>query len=149
MRWARRQSGEKGAAIVETIFVILPLLLMMFGIVELARAWFTQQLATAAVREAARAGAVVAVSADVSTIGVDKIKAVLMAGGIKDDGSIVDPLVSVQPIMAGEPPVPTGDSEVVASVTVKFKTVFPALLPMLQELNIRQTAAMRWEFSGS
>ena len=141
MGWGRRLSGQKGAAIVETIFVIIPLLLMMFGIVELARAWFTQQLATAAVREAARAGAVVAVQTDVSTVGVARMNNVLQAGGIKV-GNIISPTVTVEDLAGG-------DKQVLATVTVRFETVFPALLPMLKQLDIPQSAAMRWEFSGT
>src|SRR5687767_11326814 len=137
----RRQGNQRGAAIVETIFAVLLLLFVMFGIVELARMWFTQQLATAAVREAVRAGAV-AVQTDVSTIGLARINAVLTAGGIAS-GKIKTPSVALQPIVGST------DQQVVANVTVEFNTVFPLLLPNLGTINIPQSAAMRWEGSGT
>jgi Flp pilus assembly protein TadG len=141
MKRARR--NQRGAAIVETVFAVLFLLFVMFGIVELARMWFTQQLATAAVREAVRAGAV-AKQTDVSTTGLARINAVLTAGGIKS-GKIKSPSVGLAPIgIAG-----STDQQVVASVTVEFNTVFPLLLPNLGTINIPQTAAMRWEGSGT
>lgn len=138
---ARRRRNQQGAAIVETVFAILFLLFVMFGIVELARLWFTQQLATAAVREAVRAAAVVA-DTSVSTTGVARINAVLAAGGIQS-AKIISPTVGLAPITGST------DQQVVASVTVEFNTVFPLLLPNLGTINIPQTAAMRWEGSGT
>ena len=139
---AGRRRTQRGAAIVETVFAILFLLFVMFGIVELARLWFTQQLATAAVREAVRAAAVVA-DTSVSATGVARINAVLSAGGIPSS-KIVSPTVGLAPIVGST------DQQVVASVTVQFNTVFPLLLPAsLGTVNIPQTAAMRWEGSGT
>ena len=135
---ARRHS-ERGAAIVETLFAILFLLFVMFGIVELARAWFTQQLATAAVREAVRAGAVAA-QTDVSANGTARIDAVLTAGGIPSSKVLVK-TVELQDIGGGP------DKQVVANVTVRFNTVFPVLLKNLSTIDIPQSAAMRWEGS--
>jgi Flp pilus assembly protein TadG len=141
MRRGRRRR-QQGAAIVETIFALLLLLFIMFGTVELARAWFTQQLATAAVREAVRAAAVAA-QTDVSNVGLARINAVLTAGGIMSS-QISSPTCSLQPITGST------DKQVVASVTVTFNTVFPNLLPAsLGTLNIPQSATMRWEGSGT
>ena len=137
----RRHGNQRGAAIVETIFALLFLLFVMFGIVELARLWFTQQLATAAVREAVRAAAVVADTA-VSATGTARINAVLAAGGIASD-KIISPTVGLAAIPGST------DQQVVASVTVQFNTVFPLLLPTLGTINVPQTAAMRWEGSGT
>ena len=137
----RRHRKQRGAAIVETVFAMLFLLFVMFGIVELARLWFTQQLATAAVREAVRAGAV-ASNSSVSSIGVARINAVLAAGGIPP-AKIISPTVGLAPIAGST------DQQVVASVTVQFNTVFPLLIPSLNTINVPQTAAMRWEGSGT
>ena len=140
MERARRLSAQQGAAIVETIFAVLFLLFVMFGIVELARAWFTQQLATAAVREAVRAGAVAA-QANVTTNGIARIDAVLAAGGIPSSNPpVLVKSVDLQPGCPG-----AGDRQVVANVTLRFKTVFPLLLPILGTLDIPQSATMRWE----
>ena len=134
-------TSERGAAIVETIFAVLFMLFIMFGIVELARAWFTQQLATAAVREAVRAGAV-ATSANVSSDGTARIDAVLAAGGIPSSKVLVK-TVNLVAIPGST------DQQVVANVTVRFNTVFPLLLPNLGTIDIPQTAAMRWEANGT
>ena len=136
----RRTGQQRGAAIVETILVILLLLFVMFGMVELGRAWFTQQLATAAVREAVRIGAVESDSTKVSSDGLTRMTAVLNAGGIPT-ANIVSSSVTLQPLGA--------DKQVVANVTVRFRTVFPLLLPVLKQIDIPQSATMRWEFSGS
>jgi len=48
--------------------------------------------------------------------------------------------VALQPGCPG-----AGDRQVVANVTVRFKTVFPLLLPILGTLDIPQSATMRWE----
>lgn len=128
---------------VETLFAVLFLLFVMFGIVELARAWFTQQLATAAVREAVRAGAV-ATQANVSSDGLARLNAVLTAGGISSTQ-----LVNGGPTVGLEDIAGSTDKRVVANVTVRFSTVLPLLLPNLGTLDIPQTAAMRWEGSGS
>ena len=141
MARARRFSAQRGAAIVETVFAVLFLLFVMFGIVELARAWFTQQLATAAVREAVRAGAVAA-QASVTTNGIARIDAVLTAGGINPSSNppVLVKTVALQPACPG-----AGDRQVVANVTVRFQTVFPLLLPILGTIDIPQSAVMRWE----
>jgi hypothetical protein len=135
-------ASERGAAIVETIFATLFLLFIMFGMVELARAWFTQQLATAAVREAVRAGAVELDSTKVSDAGLARINAVLAAGGIPST-KIISPTVGLADITG------SSDKQVVANVTVRFNTVFPLLLPNLGTLDIPQSASMRWEGSGT
>jgi Flp pilus assembly protein TadG len=138
---ARRHSAERGAAIVETLFAVLLLLFVMFGTVELGRAWFTEQLATAAVREAVRAGAV-ATQANVTSTGTARIDAVLGAGGIPSSAVIVK-TVNLQNIAGST------DQQVVANVTVRFITIFPILLPNLGRIDIPQTAAMRWEGNGT
>jgi len=138
----RSVGSQRGAAIVETIFATLFLLFIMFGMVELARAWFTQQLATAAVREAVRAGAVELNSGNVSTVGLARMNAVLLGAGIPS-GKIISPSVGLATITGST------DQKVVASVTVRFNTVFPLLLPNLGTIDIPQSASMRWEGSGT
>jgi Flp pilus assembly protein TadG len=144
----RRLPSERGAAMVETIIVLPVVLLVMFAIVELSRAWFTAQLTTTAVREAVRVAAV-ALPADVSTAGNARLSQVLAAGNMNTcpqpppASCVVSAAVTMQPI-AGLPG--TTDSEVVATATVEFKTLFANLLPAsLQALNITQTAVMRHE----
>lgn len=132
---------------VEIIIVLPVLLLVMFGIVELSRAWFTAQLTTTAVREAVRVAAV-ALPADVSTVGTQRLNQVLLAGNMSacpqppPASCVVASSVTRQDI-AG---IAGSDEEVVATATVQFRTLFANLLPAsLQALNITQTAVMRHE----
>lgn len=133
---------------VELVIVLPIFLLVLFGIVELSRAWYTLQLATAAVREGVRAAAV-APPLNVETVGESRIVTVLAAGGVVDPcpsppdnrSCTADKEVLLRPI--GIPA--STDSEVVANVTVRFRTVFPLLIPRLQQVDISQSAAMRHE----
>ena len=133
----RRPWNERGTAIVEMVIVLPMLLLVLFAICEMSRAWFTLQLTTTAVREAARAAAV-ATAASVSTTGTARMNAVLAAGGVTGQNQSV----VLQAIACGGAPC---DNEVVAHVDVTFRTVFPVLIPQLQTINLSQTARMRHE----
>ena len=155
MHRARRLSGERGAAIVEMILVLPLLLFVMFAIVELSRAWFTLQLATAAIRDGARAAAVAA-SGNVSSAGTTRITSILAAGGIttsSQGATLLSGFPTVNLFKLAQPPnqpcplpLPvTVDCEVVAKVTVRFSTFFPLLPPSLQSMDLVQTARMRWE----
>ena len=142
----RRLPSERGAAMVETIIVIPVLLLVMFAIVELSRAWFTAQLATTAVREAVRVAAVAA-PADITSVGTQRLNNVLAAGnmiGCPQDGAcVVATSVTQRDIAEVADP---AETEVVATATVRFSTLFANLLPAsLQAIDITQTAVMRHE----
>jgi Flp pilus assembly protein TadG len=128
----RRLLGQRGTSTLEFIVVLPVLLFMLFSIIELSRAWLTLNLATAAAREAARAG-VVAPADAVSTVGTAKIDQMLGAG--KWIGSVT---CSTSPCAP--------DSVVSATVTMNFQTVVPLILPAkFQNLPITQTATMRYE----
>ena len=131
---------------VEMIMVLPMLLLVIFGSVELSRAWFTLQATSTAVREGARAAAVATI-ANYVTDGNNRIDAVFAAAGITPVSRNV-----TRPATA----LPTGcsnaagaltpcDSEVVATATVSFQTFFPILIPRLQNISMTQTARMRFE----
>lgn len=53
----RRMKSDHGAAIVEFALVVPILIMLVFGIAEFGRAWFTQSNLAAAAREGARAAA--------------------------------------------------------------------------------------------
>lgn len=142
----RRLPSERGAAMVETIIVLPVLLLVMFAIVELSRAWFTAQLATTAVREAVRMAAVAA-PADVTSVGTNRISAILAAANVnacpQEAACLVSTSVTRRDIAEVADP---DETEVVATATVRFSTLFSNLLPAsLQAINITQTAVMRHE----
>lgn len=137
MTSVRRLPSERGAAMVETIMVLPILFLIMFGIVEVSRLWFTLQVATSAVREGVRTAAV-ASAAEASTNGELRMRAVLDAANVKWTATTVTPPQDITGI--------SGEQEVVASATVVFETIFPLLMPSsLQSVLITQTAAMRHE----
>lgn len=129
----KRASPSRGSSTVELIVVLPTLFLVLFGIVELSRAWLTLNLATTAVREGARAGAVArAEQFPNPPSAVQRINDILGTG--KWTGDVT---CSTAPCAS--------DSEVQATVTVTFHTVMPIILPMLRSLAIKQTARMRYE----
>jgi Flp pilus assembly protein TadG len=143
MRYGRRLSNEVGATMVEMLMVLPMLLLVVFGTVELCRAWFTLQATSTAVREGARAAAV-ATTANVATVGNGRIDEVLSAAGITPvSRGVTNPALAL-PTGCGAAANPC-DSEVVATATVNFQTFFPVLIPRLQTVTMTQTARMRFE----
>ena len=111
---------------------ILPtLLLLLLGIGEFARAWLTLEVVTLAAREAVRA-AVVAAPNQVQAAGLARINQILSPGTWT--GNVT---------CSATPCVP--NALVQANVAVTFQTVVPLILPMLQSVQIQQSASMRYE----
>jgi Flp pilus assembly protein TadG len=135
----RRTSGEQGSSTVELIIMVPVLLLVLFGAVELSRAWFTVNIATTAAREGVRAGVVTPTgSGDVFNAAEAnaRIDAILAAANLS--------AVSTRSVMCATPC--TRGSQVSATVTVNFSTAIPLLVPLLgSTLPIQQTATMRYE----
>jgi Flp pilus assembly protein TadG len=143
MRDERRLSNERGATMVEMLMVLPVLLAIIFGSIELSRAWYTLQATATAVREGARAGSIVA-TANVTAAGTARIDAVLAAASITPTSRGVTTNVLTQPTGCGGAGNPC-DSEVVATATVNFRTFFPVLIPGLQNVTMTQTARLRLE----
>ena len=143
MRDGQRLSNERGATMVEMLMVLPALLLIIFGAVELCRAWFTLQATATAVREGARAGSIAA-TANVTTAGNARIDAVLAAASLTAASRNVTTAALAQPSGCGGATNPC-DSEVVATATVNFQTLFPVLIPRLQTVTLTQTARLRFE----
>jgi Flp pilus assembly protein TadG len=144
MRDAQRLSNERGATMVEMLMVLPVLLIVIFGSVELSRAWYVLQATATAVREGARAASV-ATSASLTTVGNSRIDAVFTAANITPTSRNVTSNVLTQPSgCAAGTPNPC-DSEVVATATVNFQTLFPVLIPRLQTVTMTQTARLRFE----
>jgi len=133
-RRRQRWGDDSGSAMVEMVVVLPILLLIMFALVELSRAWFTLQIATMAAREGARAAAVAPLNSEVSD-GQARIDRVFL------DYSITPLSRSVtKAALAGTP-----DFEVVATVNVRFNTLFPVLIPRLQTIDMTEQVNMRYE----
>jgi len=123
---------RRGVASLEFILVLPILLLILFGSVELSRAWFTMNLMTTAAREGVRAG-VVAPADQVTAVATARIDQFLGAGNWS--GSITCNPAPCAP-----------DSQVTANISMTFNTVLPNLLWMLpQPIVLNQTASMRYE----
>lgn len=134
--------GERGTSTLEFAVVLPLLLLLILATVEFSRAWFTFNLITTASREGARWGAVEPPET-FPTMAEQRINDFLgpkmgvdaegnstgnWTGGVTCDPSPCEP-----------------DSTVVATVTVTFETLVPFWVPMLQSLDLTQTASMRYE----
>ncbi len=139
MKALRRLLGQEGTSTIEFIIVLPTLLFVMLGAVELSRAWLTAHIATNAVREGARVAVVTPTTSDPNapiTQGIDRINQVLSAANIT---ALSAPTVTCTPAPCAP------DSRVDVDVTVRFQTLFPVVLPMLQTMDIRETASMRYE----
>ena len=128
--------NERGTSTLEMVVVLPCLLMILFGIVELSRAWLMLNLATTAVREGARVGVVQPGDQFPNPqAAMDRIDQILPDAGYP--GKTRSVTCSTNPCAP--------DSIVTATVNVEFHTVVPVLLPMLETLNIQQTATMRFE----
>lgn len=125
--------SERGISTLELVLVLPVVFVVLFGSVELSRAWLTLNLVTTAAREAARAGTVAPASAFPNPpTAVQRLDQVLGAGNWTG-----------QVVCDASPCAP--DAQVQAHVSVNFRTFVPALLPMLASVQIQQTARMRYE----
>jgi Flp pilus assembly protein TadG len=124
--------NERGTSSLEFLLIAPFLLFILFGSVELSRAWFTLNLMTTAAREAVRAG-VVASPANVSAVGNARLNQLLGAGRWTGPGVTC----SANPCAS--------DAVVTANISMNFVTVVPNLLPMLNPVVLQQTASMRYE----
>jgi len=131
---ARVRSGyhQRGTSTIEFILVFPSVLLVLFAIVELSRAWLTFSIVTAAAREGARAGVVTSPFDPAPAIG--RINSILRSSNVTPTSVTVTCSAPCQP-----------GSEVQANVAVTFSTLFPVFLPMLSALPMQQSTSMRYE----
>ena len=127
--------NERGTSSLEFLLIAPFLLFILFGSVELSRAWFTMNLLTTAAREAVRAG-VVASPGNVTAAGNARLAEILNASA-STQGWTGAVTCSANPCVQ--------NATVTANVTLTFNTVVPVLLPMLTNKVLQQTAAMRYE----
>ena len=118
----------------EFLFVLPVLLLVVFAIAELSRAWLTFNLVTTAVREGARLAAV--------TDPFDPTPAIARINNVLGSANLIADSVSVT---CTAPCEAEADSAVTAGASVTFQTVVPIILPILNLLTIQQSATMRYE----
>ena len=144
MRLIRRPGNQRGTSTLEFIVVLPTLLLIFLASLELSRAWLTANIATNAVREAARVG-VVTPPPDPNNPSFDNGPAMTRMSEVLAAANLTAATSSVTCSSAACPP----DSQVEASVTINFRTVVPLFLPVLgtpaDPLVLQHTARMRRE----
>jgi Flp pilus assembly protein TadG len=129
-RWA----DQRGMAMLEFVLMLPIVLVVVWGIVEVSRAWLTVGILTEAARQGARAGAVTpSGSGDVfnASPAYAAIDSVLTATGLTGATRSV---TCATPCKV--------DAQVQATVTVTFTT---ALLPSPVSVDIQETTTMRHE----
>ena len=144
MRLIRRLGNQRGTSTLEFIVVLPTLLLIFLASLELSRAWLTANIATNAVREAARVGAVTP-SPDPNSPSFDNGPAMTRMSEVLAAANLTAATSAVTCSSAACLP----DSQVEASVTINFETVVPLFLPVLgtpaDPLVLQQRARMRRE----
>jgi len=144
MRLIRRPGNQRGTSTLEFIVVLPTLLLIFLASLELSRAWLTANIATNAVREAARVG-VVTPPPDPNNPSFDNGPAMTRMSEVLAAANLTAASSAVTCSSAACPP----DSQVEASVTINFRTVVPLFLPVLgtpaDPLVLQQRARMRRE----
>jgi Flp pilus assembly protein TadG len=125
---------SRGTSTVEFLVVLPTLLFVMLAIMELSRAWMTLDMVAAAAREGARVG-VVTDPFDPNPA-IARITTVLAGANLTPS---TPPTVTCS--------APCGpDSQVTATVTVNFSTLFQVVLPMLTgPIPLTNQAVMRFE----
>jgi TadE-like protein len=144
MRLIRRPGNQRGTSTLEFIVVLPTLLLIFLASLELSRAWLTANIATNAVREAARVG-VVTPPPNPSSPSFDNGPALSRMSEVLAAANLTAATSAVTCSSAACPP----DSQIEASVTINFSTFVPLFLPMLgtpaDPLVLQQTVRMRRE----
>jgi len=128
-RWLHRARQEKGAALVETAFVLPIMLLVCVGILEFGRAYQTWQVVTNAAREGAR----VAILPEYPDDSVKaRVRTYLKNGGLP--ATIVDGANTKVLITATTIPVDTAGTVTAsaARIVVEYPFEFMVLQPVAQ-----------------
>lgn len=116
----RRQPGrdDRGAAAVEFALVLVPLLLLLFGIIDFARAYNAQQAVTASAREGVRA-----VALNDSANAVDRAR----WAGAPIPADQLNPVIT----QSCDPAVPGTAGHMTVTHEFTFLTPLPAFVPGL------------------
>ena len=130
--------NQRGTSTLEFVVVLPTLLIIFLAGLELSRAWFTLQIAMMAAREGARAAAVAPLNFE-ATDGQARIDAVFADYNFSATTPGFSRTVTKAAVTG------TTDFEVVATVNVRFSTLFPFLLPRLQTSDMSEQVKMRYE----
>lgn len=128
--------GSKGQALVEFAIILLPLVLLVFGMIEFGRYLYLKNSVTNAAREGARLAAV--------TNPWNNGSAQVVSDYILTFPSMNDGTTSVTVSPSASPP--TTGTAMTVEVRQHFTTGFSALIPQFSNLStIRALATMRYE----
>jgi Flp pilus assembly protein TadG len=127
--WLHRTRGERGAALIETAFVLPIMLLVCVGILEFGRAYQTWQVVTNAAREGARV-AILPEYVDASV--VSRVKTYLKNGGLP--AAVVDSANTKVLITETTIPISVGGATTAtaARIVVEYPFQFMVLQPVAQ-----------------
>jgi Flp pilus assembly protein TadG len=123
---------NRGQAVIEFALVLPLLLIILFGIVEFARAWMTVSVLTSAAREGARLAAVTAPDVNAVTIRVNEV---CSAAGLTVKGVTVTPPDSMDPTRRLTVTVESDFTVLLGELLGTFKGTIP----------LRATSVMRHE----
>jgi Flp pilus assembly protein TadG len=137
----RRRSSQKGAAAVEFAIVLLPLILITFGIIEFGTYLYNQQVITNASREGARAG-IVASSPRVTPAAIKSIVDNYAADNLVTFGTSNSPGV----IVTGYASDADFGDDLTIQVTYNYSfLVIPNFIAMEKVRTMQATTVMRYE----
>ncbi len=138
----RRRSSQKGAAAVEFAIVLLPLILITFGIIEFATYLYNQQVITNASREGARAG-IVASSPRVTYPAIQQVVENYSKAHLITFGKQNIPQTNILPIYN---PAATFGTDLSVQVTYNYSfLVIPNFIGIAKSRTMQATTVMRYE----
>lgn len=141
--------GHSGQTVIETILWLLFILLIIFFIVEGARAWYLKNSLNNAVRVAVRRAVV---EPNLSPLLITNaacpssnyiVNTVCASSGVPNSNETKVTVQLLPPDVGVAGPSP-GDIISVKAVT-KFESIVPRLLPMFSGIDVVSSAAMRYE----
>jgi Flp pilus assembly protein TadG len=139
LMWLRRGwRDERGAAAVEFALVLPVLLLILFGIIEFARAWNVRQTLTDAAREGARVAVVNNAMVTPATLLQDSVRNVIRNTAVRAGLDLARLDVTMQGVGAA------GASET-AQVSLQYVYTPIVGLVLTAPITMRTTAVMRNE----
>jgi Flp pilus assembly protein TadG len=142
---------EKGQTLIETALIMILLLVLFFGVAEIARAWWLKNQLNNAARVAVRVAIVTDPLADISPVSCTSANAIVVAacnsitnGALRDSAEVE--LTTTDDNGSGD--VDSGDT-VTVTVTGDFESVVPGLAGFYglfrSEYNMTSRATMRYE----
>lgn len=138
-KFCKHINRRKGSAIVEFALILPLFLLVLYGMTEFGRAWFTMHIVTNASREGARKAVIQGkTNADV----INTINNYLSSSGMNTaDASIV---IKVNNDATVNVSTATTDANISVTVSYNFQVLTGSIIPTLTSLPILGGSAVNW-----